>query len=247
MAPLPPDDPRTDRERVGRFFHDPDAYERTRFLAPAASVRAAASARTFAATLPGAVDARHVLEVGAGTGRYTRLMLHAGFRVTAVDLSSEMVGFLGRHLAEPGRCRVLRSDAFALPFGAATFDAAVCMGLIGRFDDAANQMAVLAELSRVVRPGGWLVFDMRNPRSAISRWRGKGGIDDAALRARASALGFVIEARRTLHAVSGGVVRGWPSALARVVAHVDRAVVRIPGMTAHNVLYRARRAPVAGG
>jgi demethylmenaquinone methyltransferase/2-methoxy-6-polyprenyl-1,4-benzoquinol methylase len=85
-----------------------------------------------------------VLDVAAGTGSITRLLATGGRRVVALDLTREM---LGRH---PGEWRVA-GRAEQLPFPAGVFDA-VTFGYLLRYVD--DPEACLAELGRVLRPGG---------------------------------------------------------------------------------------------
>lgn len=234
----------TDHERVQRFFHDPDGYDHTRFRAPAARARAAWASRCFTWLLPISGRDERVLEVGAGTGRFTSIVQRGGAHVTAIDLSAEMASYLGRAARKAGtrgRCDAVRADAFALPFRDGAFDAGVCMSLIGRFAGAGDQASILRELCRVVRPGGWVLFNLRNPHSVSSLWRGKGGLTARALRERGAALGLTIVARRRVHVVHGRFVRRLPSGIARLVVALDRLAVAIPGVPAHNVLYRAHR------
>jgi len=86
----------------------------------------------------------NVLDVAAGTGSITRLLQAQGHRVTAVDLSEEMLW------SHPGPGRV-QARAEMLPFAAASFDA-LTFGYLLRYVE--NPVACLAELTRVVRPGG---------------------------------------------------------------------------------------------
>lgn len=86
----------------------------------------------------------HVLDVAAGTGSITRLLQNRGHHVTPVDLSPEM---LARH---SGPARV-RARAELLPFGHGSFDA-VTFGYLLRYVD--QPIACLAELARVMKPGG---------------------------------------------------------------------------------------------
>lgn len=86
----------------------------------------------------------NVLDVAAGTGSITRLLQARGHQVTPVDLSLAM---LGRH---PGPARV-QARAELLPFAQQSFDA-VTFGYLLRYVD--DPVACLAELARVVRPGG---------------------------------------------------------------------------------------------
>lgn len=86
----------------------------------------------------------NVLDVAAGTGSITRLLQAHGHRVTAVDLSEEMLW------GHPGPDRV-QARAEMLPFAAASFDA-LTFGYLLRYVE--DPVACLAELTRVVRPGG---------------------------------------------------------------------------------------------
>ena len=58
-----------------------------------------------------------VLEVGAGTGRVTRLLLDAGARVVATEPALAMLDVARRHTAQQpaARCALLGADALALP------------------------------------------------------------------------------------------------------------------------------------
>lgn len=99
--------------------------------------------RTMAAGLslpPG----RSILDVAAGTGSITRHLQRMGHKVTAVDISNEM---LRRH---PGPDRVL-ARAEVLPFETETFDA-VTFGYLLRYVE--DPVQCLTELARVVKPGG---------------------------------------------------------------------------------------------
>lgn len=89
-----------------------------------------------------------VLDVAAGTGSITRLLEAREARVVALDQSMEMLSQL-RHATG------LTVDATAerLPFADATFDAVTTGYLLRYVDDVAG---CLAELARVLRPGGWL-------------------------------------------------------------------------------------------
>ena len=86
-----------------------------------------------------------VLDVAAGTGAITRLLEARGARVIAFDQSIEMLGVARRHGAT-----VVPGTAEHLPFADASFDA-VTFGYLLRYVDPS---AAMAELVRVLRPGG---------------------------------------------------------------------------------------------
>lgn len=97
---------------------------------------------------------RRVLDVAAGTGAVTALLAARGHRVTAVDQSEQMLAAAARALRERGlsdRVDLVRAEAEALPFDDASFDALTVTYLLRYVADPA---AALAELARVVRPGG---------------------------------------------------------------------------------------------
>jgi ubiquinone/menaquinone biosynthesis C-methylase UbiE len=96
-----------------------------------------------------------VLEVAVGTGRDLPYY-PAGVRIVGLDLSPEMLAIARERATESGIDADLREgDAEALPFGDAEFDTVVCalaLCSIPRPDVA------LAEMARVVRPGGSVVL-----------------------------------------------------------------------------------------
>jgi SAM-dependent methyltransferase len=120
------------------------AFRRRRTLPPAVLD---AWARVVRPRLAGAAA---VLDVGAGTGQFCgSLARWAGGRVVAVEPSAAMRAELVAHAG--AEAEVVTARAEALPLAASTMDAAWLSTVIHQFDDRA---AALAELRRVVRPGG---------------------------------------------------------------------------------------------
>jgi ubiquinone/menaquinone biosynthesis C-methylase UbiE len=104
-----------------------------------------------------------VLELAAGTGKFTRMLVPNGARIVAV----EPVGGMRREFVRqvPG-VAVLAGTAEAIPFGDGSVDAAVVAQAFHWFDGP----AALAELHRVLRARGrlglvWNVRDESNPLS----------------------------------------------------------------------------------
>ena len=94
-------------------------------------------------------DGGRVLDVATGTGLVAAELLRRGFRVTGLDQSP---GMLERARARFGdRVELVEASAGALPFGDASFDHLTFTYLLRYVDDPG---ATLAELARVVRPGG---------------------------------------------------------------------------------------------
>jgi demethylmenaquinone methyltransferase/2-methoxy-6-polyprenyl-1,4-benzoquinol methylase len=99
------------------------------------------------------VEAGHgdqVLDVATGTGAVAReLLRQKGCAVVGVDQSPEMLAVAREHL--PATVKLVEASAEHLPFEDASFDALTVTYLLRYVDDPG---ATLAELGRVVRPGG---------------------------------------------------------------------------------------------
>jgi ubiquinone/menaquinone biosynthesis C-methylase UbiE len=108
---------------------------------------------------------RRVLDVGCGTGRGEVLLARAGFeRITALDYTEAMLRIAHEKTAKfraTGQVRLLRGDAYRLPFPDATFDLVVSLRFVHmfRFD---LQQELVREMARVCRPGGLVVVELEN-------------------------------------------------------------------------------------
>jgi demethylmenaquinone methyltransferase / 2-methoxy-6-polyprenyl-1,4-benzoquinol methylase len=94
-------------------------------------------------------DGGHVLDVATGTGLVAEALLARGFRVTGLDQSPGMLAAARARFA--GRVELVEASADALPFPDASFDHLTFTYLLRYVDDPGG---TLAELARVVRPGG---------------------------------------------------------------------------------------------
>ncbi|MBN1979875.1 MAG: methyltransferase domain-containing protein, partial [Anaerolineae bacterium] len=113
------------------------------------------------------IPAPLVLDVATGTGRLPRaLMRQPPFegRVIGLDLSRRMLAeAVGRTSQFADRLTYIWQDARRLPFDADTFDAVTCLEAL---EFTPNPREVLAELVRVLRPGGVLLVTNRIGRDA---------------------------------------------------------------------------------
>ncbi len=97
-----------------------------------------------------------LLDVGCSTGALTtRLARHAG-PVTGVDFSEALIEAARRHHAGTG-VTFVPAEAADLPFADATFDKGCCFGVLGTLPETGYARRSIAELVRVVRPGGIVV------------------------------------------------------------------------------------------
>lgn len=115
--------------------------------------------------------AERVLEVGTGEGQVARAVVaaHHPDLVVGVDPTRNQVAEAHRR---GGGVVVARSGAEAVPFADASFDAVVCCLVFEHIDDFEG---ALAEVARVLRPGGRFVFCLNHP---LLQTPGSGWIDD---------------------------------------------------------------------
>lgn len=112
-----------------------------------------------------AIGATRLLDAGCAVGLHSQELARRGFQVTGIDLSEEMI--------REGRQRALalgvdvRFDVMDLEgvgaLGAGRFDAVLCLGnTMAYAHTATRRRAALRAFSRVLRPGGILVLQLRD-------------------------------------------------------------------------------------
>lgn len=110
--------------------------------------------------LPWAVGERDlgddVLEVGAGPGLTTDVLRQRARHLTAVEIDPELAEALRQRL-DGSNVTVVEGDATRLPFEPGRFSAATTFNMLHHVPTPGLQDRVLAELCRVLRPGGLLI------------------------------------------------------------------------------------------
>ena len=108
-----------------------------------------------------------ILEAGCGTGLVLdRLRARGGQRLFGIDLSGGMLSRARRNQHAVGQASVT-----ALPFPSETFDVAYSFKVLAHVPDIKG---ALAEMARVVRPGGWVIAEFYNRQSLRGlRWYAK--------------------------------------------------------------------------
>ena len=125
--------------------------------------------RMLGLTGQGAIDWRdqRVLDLACGAGRFVPALLDAGAaQVTGLDLSRDLLAVAGERLASSvsaGVVELIEGDMRAVPRAAGSFDVVTSFFTsFGYFDDDAENARVFDEVARLLRPGGWFVFDFLN-------------------------------------------------------------------------------------
>ena len=96
-----------------------------------------------------------VLEVGPGPGRTTDVLRNLAPRLTAVEIDPELAEALSARLAGTN-VEVVHADGTDLPFPDGRFSAALSFTMLHHVPSQSEQDRLLAELARVLRPGGVL-------------------------------------------------------------------------------------------
>jgi SAM-dependent methyltransferase len=102
---------------------------------------------------------KHVLELGAGAGRVARLIAERVGSVTCSDVSRPLLAEARRNLSAHANVRFHWSNGFTLAgLEDGSFDVVFAAGMFG-YVESRQALALFAEIHRVLRPGGKLVFN----------------------------------------------------------------------------------------
>jgi ubiquinone/menaquinone biosynthesis C-methylase UbiE len=148
----------------GRFLAQHGAGEIWNWESPAGKVRWARRVKMLSCHLkPGMT----VLELGCGTGSFTRELARSGADVVAIDVSLELLEIAKANSSAPN-VQYQIQNAYALSYPDAIFDSVVGSSVLHHLEieDA------LREIYRVLKPGGAIYFtepNMLNPQIAIQK------------------------------------------------------------------------------
>lgn len=104
-------------------------------------------------------DGGTVLDVGCGTGALASWIQRAGYDVVGVDASTGMLA----EAREAGVGAVYAAYSTALPFEDDVFDLSLSVATMHHLETPERVAATVAEMGRVVRPGGYVLIWDHNP------------------------------------------------------------------------------------
>jgi SAM-dependent methyltransferase len=148
----------------GRFLAEHGAGEIWNWESPAGKLRWARRVNMLSKHLaPG----MRVLELGCGTGYFTRELARSGAEIVALDVSPELLEIARANCSAPN-VRYEIQNAYDLSYPDAVFDSVVGSSVLHHLEiqDA------LGEIYRVLKPGGTICFtepNMLNPQIAIQK------------------------------------------------------------------------------
>ncbi|MDQ8738567.1 methyltransferase domain-containing protein [Paenibacillus sp. LHD-38] len=111
----------------------------------------------------GLSEGAQVVDIGCGMGRHALALASFGYSVTGIDLSPSLLEEARRHDIE-GAVKWEQGDMRELPLEAGTFDATVnFFTSFGYFSYEDDNVKVLRNIRKVLRPNGSFLIDFLNP------------------------------------------------------------------------------------
>ena len=124
-----------------------------------------------AVRIAGGAEGGDVLDVPCGFGRHSVPLGQAGYRVVGADRSQVLLDEARRRATSARWPKLVRADYRELPFADGSFDTALILfSSLGYLGDDEDERA-LAEIGRVLRPGGRLVVETMHRDLLVSRFR----------------------------------------------------------------------------
>ena len=148
----------------GRFLAEHGAGEIWNWETSAGRIRWARRVKMLSSHLkPGMT----VLELGCGTGSFTRELARSGADVVAIDVSPELLEMAKANCSAPN-VQYQIQNAYALTYSEGTFDSVVGSSVLHHLEIE----AALREIYRVLKPRGTILLtepNMLNPQIAIQK------------------------------------------------------------------------------
>ena len=122
--------------------------------------------------LLGLTPGARLLDLCCGHGRHAVPLAQLGYRVTGLDLSRTLLARAAAASWEQGqRVGLVEADMRRLPFADGSFDAVLNLfNAFGYLEDEAQDELVLAEVARVLVPGGRFLQELANREALVRGW-----------------------------------------------------------------------------
>ena len=116
--------------------------------------------------MPSAISHTKMLEVGSGTGHWSRFFTEHGFHVTGIDVSPRMIEIAKAKNIPNTEFRV--EDVYRLPYEKNSFDIVCAMASIEFTNDP---QSALNEMAQLVRKDGYILLGCLNKNGLLNKKR----------------------------------------------------------------------------
>lgn len=100
-----------------------------------------------------------ILEIGAGTGRYSLHYASKGYQVDAIELIESNIEILKKNITSDMKINVKQGNAINLGmYEDDIFDVTLCLGPLYHLFNEEEKMAAISEAIRVTKPNGIIYF-----------------------------------------------------------------------------------------
>jgi SAM-dependent methyltransferase len=113
------------------------------------------------------------LDIGCSSGRYTNALIQEGIKTIGIDTAINPLIFASQRI----NADFIRSSATNIPFKKDCFDMVICVELFHHFEDYLLEI-VLEEISKILKPGGILIFDLKNKMNPLIFYKYRKYVDD---------------------------------------------------------------------
>jgi len=111
-------------------------------------------------------NAKHIVELGAGTGHWTSFMANKGCCITAVDISEKMISkALGKNIPN---AVFMQGDITNLPFPDNSVEV---VAAITSIEFVPDRKKAIEEINRILKPDGYFIIGTLNKKGSFSALR----------------------------------------------------------------------------
>lgn len=183
------------------------------------------------------------LDLGSGTGRITEKLLRQKSKmVYALDSSAAMLTLLRKNHSreiEKQKLKILGASSDKIPLGSASVDLITAFHLFKHLPDI---NPTLKEAYRVLKPGGYLTFDVLNKNSLVKLRLGSCfALSESELRSQLSMLNFSIQRLSFMHPFGETIYKVFDRTGGWVIHLIDKALVMTPLKLGTKIFVLARK------
>lgn len=113
----------------------------------------------------------HILEVGAGTGRYSLTIAEKGFQVDAIELIQHNIDIFKSKITESCNISIKQGNAIDLScYGAESFDITLVLGPLYHLFNEKDKEQAISEAIRVTKKGGVIFISYCMNEATVINW-----------------------------------------------------------------------------